>query len=172
MPDRPRVVVVNTTPLIALTAVGKLPLLSALYPDGILVPDDVWLEYQAGSPAHRVADLAAIAVLRRTRLADPRRAQLLADLDPGEAAVIALGQERHADLLIIDERLGRRHARRLGFGVTGTVGVLLRAKQMALLDRIGPILGSLRARGLHLGDEIVREALFVAGESRTGTTKS
>ena len=164
MRDRPRIVVVNTTPLIALTAIGKLPLFGALYPDGVLVPDDVWLEYHAGNCGHTVADLGAIAVLRRTHLADPRRALLLSDLDPGEAAVIALGQERHAHLLIIDERLGRRHAKRLGFEVTGTVGVLLRAKQMGLVQRVGPMLRALRTHGLYLDDAVIRGALQAAGE--------
>lgn len=45
-------------------------------------------------------------------------------LDPGEAAAIALAVERHADLLLIDERIGRRIAIDAGLAVAGTLGIL------------------------------------------------
>lgn len=164
MPDHSRIVVVNTTPLIALAAIDQLQLLALLYPDGILVPDDVWREYHAGSSGHTAVALDAIPALRRTHLADPRRAQLLSDLDPGEAAVIALGQERNADLLIIDERLGRRHDMRLGFKVTGTLGILLRAKQMGLIPNLETMIRNLRRHGLYLGDAVIQAVLRAARE--------
>lgn len=166
MPDeRPQIVVVNTTPLIALTALQLLPLLGPpLYPAGVLVPDEVWREYYTDRGSHQVADLAALPGLRRTSLADPRRAKLLCDLDPGEAAVIALGQELNAGLLIIDERLGRRHAMRLDFKVTGTLGVLRRAKTFGLISRLAPLIGAMKANGLRLGDDVVREALRAVNE--------
>lgn len=45
-------------------------------------------------------------------------------LGEGEAAVIALAELLHADLLLIDERKGVRAARSQGFRVTGTLGLL------------------------------------------------
>jgi predicted nucleic acid-binding protein len=44
-----------------------------------------------------------------------------------------MAQELHARLVILDERLARRHARRLGLPMTGTLGVLLRAKEQKLI---------------------------------------
>ncbi|NJM55821.1 MAG: hypothetical protein HC841_07965 [Verrucomicrobiae bacterium] len=41
--------------------------------------------------------------------------------------MLALAEEHDARLVIIDERKGRRYAERLGFGFTGTVGILLLA---------------------------------------------
>jgi uncharacterized protein len=50
----------------------------------------------------------------------------------GEA--IQLAEEQHADLLLIDERKGRRRARQRGLKTTGTLGVLLSAGELRLID--------------------------------------
>jgi hypothetical protein len=97
-------------------------------------------------------------------LHDPRRADLLSDLDRGEAEVLALAQELHASLLILDERLARRHARRLGLSLTGTLGVLLRAKEHQLVSAIGPVIEAMRRWGIRLGEPLVQEVLKLAGE--------
>ena len=97
---------------------------------------------------------------------DPRRADLLlSDLDRGEAEVIALAQELNADLAIVDERLARHHARRLGLTLTGTLGVLLKAKELGFVPAVGPLIDQLRLGGIRLGDAVVAEALKLAGES-------
>jgi predicted nucleic acid-binding protein len=89
---------------------------------------------------------------------------LLSDLDRGEAEVIALAQELNADLVIVDERLARRHARRLGLTLTGTLGVLLKAKERRLVPAVGPLISQLRQDGIRLDDALVAEALDLAGE--------
>ena len=92
------------------------------------------------------------------------RADLLADLDRGEAEVIALAQELHADLVVIDERLARRHAKRVGLTLTGTLGILLKAKERKLLPKVAPVVEELRQGGIWLSDAVVTEALRLAGE--------
>lgn len=89
----------------------------------------------------------------------------MTDLDRGEAEVIALAQEHRADLVILDERLARLHARRLGLAMTGTLGVLLRAKEQGLVTAVAPVISDLRQGGLRLSDAIVAEALRLAGEA-------
>ena len=63
---------------------------------------------------------------------------LVKQLDRGEAAVITLAIEQSIALVVIDERRGRILARALGLRVTGSVGILLRAKQEKLLTSIKP----------------------------------
>jgi predicted nucleic acid-binding protein len=97
-------------------------------------------------------------------LQDPGRADLIADLERGEAEVLALAQERNADLVIIDERLARRHANRLGMRLTGTLGMLLKAKQLGMIEAVAPVIDQLRQGGIRLGDDVVTEVLRLAGE--------
>jgi len=96
MPERPQSVVVNTTPIIALALIGKLGLLRQLYGQ-VVTPSAVRAEVLAGgSTAVGWVELHDAAWLRVVSLQDPRRADLLADLDRGEAEVIALAGMRQA----------------------------------------------------------------------------
>ncbi len=95
---------------------------------------------------------------------DPGRADLLSDLDRGEAEAIVLAQDLNAELLIMDERLARRHAQRLGLTLTGVLGVLLKAKQQGLVPLVKPLIEQLRQGGIWLSDALVDEALKLAGE--------
>jgi uncharacterized protein len=164
MPDRPRLVVVNTTPIIALSLIGRLDLLHKLY-DHVFLPAAVQDEVFAGGAASigsrelREADWLEVVPLQ-----DPGRADLIADLERGEAEVLALAQERNADLVIIDERLARRHANRLGMRLTGTLGMLLKAKQLGMIEAVAPMIDQLRQGGIRLGDDVVTEVLSLAGE--------
>jgi uncharacterized protein len=164
MPDQARLVVVNTTPIIALSLIGELDLLRLLY-DQVVVPSAVEAEVLAGDrDGIGRSELQHASWLRVASLQDPRRADLLADLDRGEAEVLALAQELNADLVIIDERLARLHAKRVGLTLTGTLGVLLRAKQLGHVKAVAPLIHRLRQGGIHLSDLVVAEVLALADE--------
>ena len=102
--------------------------------------------------------------IRTLSLQDSRRAVLLSNLDRGEAETIALALEQNADLLIMDERLVRRHASRLGLTLTGSIGILLKAKQVRHITAIKPLLSQLEQGGIHLSQSPVSKALQEAGE--------
>ena len=164
MPDGSRIVITNSTPIIALALIDQVELLRHLYTE-VLIPPAVQTEVMAGgSSGIGMVQLQQASWLRTQALLDSRRADLLADLDRGEAEVIALAQELNADLVIIDERLGRRYAKRLGLTLTGTLGVLLRAKEQRLISAIGPLIEQLRHGGIRLSDAVVAEALKLANE--------
>jgi len=55
-------------------------------------------------------------------------------LDKGEKHTLDMAQKYHADWVVIDEKIGRNMAEYLGLQVTGTLGVLLKAKQQGLIS--------------------------------------
>jgi predicted nucleic acid-binding protein len=143
---------------------GQWQLLRQLYGE-IIIPPAVRSEVEAGGMSgHGAFELENSPWIRVVYLTDPREADLIPDVDRGEAEVIALAVELKADVVIIDERLGRRHALRLGLPLTGTLGILLKAKQRGLVTSICPLIKRLRDGGIWLADKIVAETLRQAGE--------
>ena len=161
MPEGP--VVVNNTPLVALWSLGRLDLLPALLGE-IWIPPAVHEEFLAADPVLRRADLEDATWIHVTPLANPRRALSYVGLDRGEAEVLALAEEREARLVVIDERRARQVARRMGFALTGTLGLLLLAKEESLLESLAEAISSLEAAGLHLSRPLVTRVLELAGE--------
>jgi len=165
LPTLNHLVVCNATPIISLSLIGQLALLEKLY-SNVVIPPAVVSEVLAGGRKHiGVSEFQQADWLEQRPLIDPRRADLLVDLDRGEAEVIALAQELNADLVIIDERLGRWHGQRLGLSITGTLGVLLKAKQIGFIPELAPLITSLRDGGIYLGDNVVAQVLQLANEA-------
>jgi predicted nucleic acid-binding protein len=80
MPDRPRLVVVNTTPIVALSLIDQFDLLQKLY-GRVSVPAAVQAEVLAGGMTGvGVRELREAAWVDVVSLRDPSRADLIADL--------------------------------------------------------------------------------------------
>jgi predicted nucleic acid-binding protein len=89
---------------------------------------------------------------------------LLVDLDAGEASVIQLAPDRGIRLVCIDEKLGRRQAEALGLRVAGTLGLLRKAKQVGIVDRVRPIIEKMRSEGVWYSESLVNTVLKSIGE--------
>ena len=72
--------------------------------------------------------------------------------------------EQNAERILIDERLGRRHAQRLGLSVTGVLGILLRGKTEGYVDTIEPLIKVLLEGDIRFSKTLVERALKMAGE--------
>ncbi|HEX2643847.1 MAG TPA: DUF3368 domain-containing protein [Thermoanaerobaculia bacterium] len=161
MPDGP--VVLNNTPLVALWSIGRLDLLRELFGE-VIIPLAVEAEFLAIDRSVREKSLADAPWVRTVGLAQPRRALAFAGLDQGEAEVLALAEERDARLVVLDERKARRFAERLELPLTGTLGLLLSAKETGLIDSVALLIDSIRDAGLYLRNDLVRRVLELAGE--------
>ena len=82
----------------------------------------------------------------------------------GEAEVVALAEEVKADLLLIDDKKGRRFAELKGFKVVGVAGFILKAKKLGLIAEIKPEFIKMRQAGIRISDSIYRESLTLAEE--------
>ena len=63
---------------------------------------------------------------------------LVTELGAGEREAISLATEFQDSLVILDDGLARRYARLLNVSFTGTLGVLLKAKQKGYLAEVTP----------------------------------
>jgi predicted nucleic acid-binding protein len=86
--------------------------------------------------------------------------RLEAELDLGEAEAIVLAKEEHADLLLSDEKLGRRIALREGLRVSGLLALLVEAKRRGLVQSVREITGLLETKAGFRVSEVVKSALF------------
>jgi len=158
-------VVCDTGPLIALAKVDQLQLLEQLFGD-VEIPQAVHRELLAKSgPESARLDRALASFVQVKTLPDFAVAVKSATLRlaPGEQQAVALAHELRT-LLVMDERLGRAAGRRLGLSVTGSVGVLIRAKERGLVAAVRPLLDGIRQRGYWLSDALVDAAAKLAGE--------
>lgn len=157
-------VVSNTSPLLYLHQLGKLDLLPALYSQ-VLVPASVVEELDAGRAAgHDVPNIAALPWARVVSSPTLALLALATDLGKGEAEAIAIAHERNA-LLILDDGLARRHAKLVGVTLTGTLGVLVKAKTAGHLSEVAPVVSRLTELGFRLSDQTRDAVLKLANES-------
>ena len=140
------IVVSDTSPLSGLAIVGKLSLLRALYGQ-IVIPEAVASELRRGGQDEpriaQVLSLSWVEIKPSTNHSLIDELQTIYKLDKGESEAITLALELTADALLIDERLGRREASRLGLAITGMLGVLLAAKKQNLVSAVRPIVDAL-----------------------------
>lgn len=160
----PRLVVLDAGPLIHLDELGQLRLLDGFAE--VLIPSVVWAEVCSHRPLLSLSSVPGAQILDAVEPA-PDRLQsvpLLADLHPGERAALALLLEHHEGMLLTDDDAARRSAETLGFGVTGTLGLLLRGVRRGRLSpaEAASILRDIRAQStLHVSRALITRCLAV-----------
>ena len=156
-----RKVIVNTTPIIALASVGQLNLLKKIYEE-IIIPEAVDNEIMSEPAKTLVSTSNWIRVEKIKGIT--QKNSFSARLHEGEVEVILLAQELNADLLIMDDNAAKKTAKYLGLTVTGTMGVLLKAKEKGLISEVKPLLNGLLEDGLYVSATVQNYVLEQAGE--------
>lgn len=135
------IVVSDTSPITNLAAINQLDILRQLYGD-IIIPHAVYHEMVSlSSSVHGTYEVQTFSWIKTYQVIQQDQVnQLLEKLDQGEAEGIILALELEAELLLIDERKGRKIAKSLGLNVTGILGILIEAKRKKLVNKIKPIL--------------------------------
>jgi predicted nucleic acid-binding protein len=85
-------------------------------------------------------------------------------LDKGESSAIALAFEINDVMLVLDDLKARKEAQKLGFRITGTLGVLFSAKQKNVINSLKFYLDKLRETDFRIADNIVSELLNRSNE--------
>lgn len=161
-------VICDVSPVQYLHQAGLLDILPLRY-GAITIPAAVADELREGRL--RGVDLPAFESLDWMRIRQPAGRLLLpiiTDLGAGEREVLALGTETPDSLVILDDALARRYARLLNLTLTGTLGVVLKAKETGLLPAVAPVLDRLQKLRFRMDPETRLAVLRLAGEAQSG----
>lgn len=158
-----RKIISNTTPILSLLKINKLEILKELYGQ-VIIPNAVYQEIEEGKHKEYYKDLTKIDWLIIKRIKDESSRDYFVDLDDGEAEVLILAKELNADLVILDEILGRRYAKVLKYKLTGTLGVLLKSKEKGIIKSLKLLLTELTEKGTWLNPKLIKEVLKIANE--------
>ena len=157
----------NTGPIIALAKIRCLSILKTMFSE-ILIPPIVYRELLGKSGGEWEEIESALNDF--IRVMEPNHSDnatelAIADLDEGERQVIKLASNmRENVLLLIDDKAGREAANRLNIPITGTIGILLLAKEKGVLTNVIKLMDKLRNSGYWLSDELIEIAKKLAKE--------
>jgi predicted nucleic acid-binding protein len=142
-------VIADTSCLIALSKVEAIELLNELYEE-IYITEEIALEFGESLPEWVIIE----------NVKNKKYQQLLdLYLDLGEASAIALALEKVDVLLILDDLKGRKEAEKLGFRITGTLGILFKAKKEGLITELKSYIEKLKAVGFRISPKIEEDIL-------------
>lgn len=151
------IVVSDTSPINYLLLINQIDLLPRLFQQ-IIVPDVVRDEMVDPSAPlflqQWIANPPPWFTVQTVSVVD----ETLDALDPGEQAAISLAQTLPADLLIIDERLGRRIASERGIPIIGTLGILDDASSRGLIE-LSDTIARLQQTNFRISHRIIEKLL-------------
>lgn len=144
-----KIIISDTSCLIALSKIEKLDLLKDLYYE-IIITKDVQQEFGGLLP-----DWVLI-----TEVKDKQRQKDLEErLDKGEASSIALALEIDNTTLIIDEIKGRKIAQSLKIDIIGTIGIIILAYKKGLISDVISTILLLTNKGFRLSDNLISKII-------------
>ena len=149
-----RKIIADTSCLIILSKIKELRLLKLLYGE-VLITDTIAKEFAEPLPDWII--VCPIILNENVFLFEKR-------IDKGEASAIMLALEIPNSTIIIDDFKGRSLAKELGIKVTGTLGIIILAKNKKLIPSIKPMLEKIKETNFYISNELEKEALVLAKE--------
>ena len=157
-----RRVVVNTTPLIALSEIGKLNILKDMYGE-IFIPKAVYDEVKL-EPAYSEVN-SSLDWINVVDIDNNVYAKMFCTrLHAGEVEAIMYAIDTKADLIVLDDKLARKTAKYMGLTVTGTLGVVIKAKEIGYIEAVKPIMNMLIQNGLYISADVQKMVLDMVDE--------
>lgn len=151
----PKVVVSDTSTLILFHKIDELDLLKKVYGE-LFTTLEVAKEFGEKLPKW----------IKICKVSDKKYQIFLeTQIDIGEASAIALASEYEDVLLLLDDLRARKIALQLKFNITGTLGVIHKAKQQGIIDKIKPLIDKLLLTNFRVSDNIIQELLKLNNEN-------
>jgi len=144
-----KIIISDTSCLIALSKIKKLDLLNKLY-DDVFVTNDVYQEFGALLPKWII-----VADVKNKK----KQKQIENYLDKGEASSITLALEYKTATLIIDEKKGRKIAQSLNIKITGTIGLIILGFNKGVIPDVTSLILKLVNKGFRLSDDLMNKII-------------
>jgi len=151
MPD---VVISDTSCLIILSNIQELDLLKRVYKNVITTPEI----------ANEFGELLPSWVKIKSPIDVKKQHIFELQVDKGEASAIALALETPGSLLILDDLQARTFAEKLGIVITGTLGVIIKAKLNGIIPSVKPLLAKIKQTNFRISSALEEIVLKEAGE--------
>jgi predicted nucleic acid-binding protein len=147
-------IIVDTSCLIILTKINELDLLKLLY-SKIIITEEIAKEFGGILP-----DWIIVYPITKNNI----KLLFESKIDTGEASAILLALTMPNSTIIMDDLKGRTFAKQFKLNITGTIGVIIAAKNKNIILSIKPILNKIKATNFYISKEIEDEALLLAKE--------
>jgi len=147
-------VITDTSCFILLDKIGAFPILQTLYQNVVTTPE-IAAEFGKTLPGW-----INIQSVTNKKLQD----SYLSKVDIGEASAIALAMEIDSPLLILDDLKGRKLASQLNLQYTGTLGVLILAKQKGIIHLLGSYFQKIKNTNFRISPTLLQRILDELGE--------
>ena len=163
-------IVINTSPIIALVAgLGDLSILRHFYKSVVVTKEVADELLFSGLSNFAAKEFVTDTFLSKIENRQEISMMLRKVLDIGESSVIQYAIDHNIQTVCIDETTGRRIARLNGLSLTGSIGILIKAKQSGLVTKIKPVITKMQNQGIYLSDKVIEIALKQAGEFKEKT---
>lgn len=151
MPD---CVIVDASVLIILDKLGQIDLLQKIYPNIFTTPE---VSQEFNKPLPEWIKIESIQNQKYLKFIQTR-------VDLGEATVIALAAEKDNSLLVLDDLKARKLAQQLEIKMTGTLGIINKAKELHIIEKVKPLINRLRETDFRVSDNVIENLLKRNGE--------
>ena len=149
-----KIIISDTSCFIILTNIGELHLLQKLYSK---ITTTIEIATEFGEPLPDWVEILSVKSKDTQRLLEMQ-------IDNGESSAIALALEISDSLLILDDIKARKVATLLGLSITGTLGIIIKAKLEGIIPSVIPILNKIKQTDFRLSNEVESQVLKAAME--------
>lgn len=150
----PKIIVPDTSCLIFLEKIGEIQILKELY-SRVVTTNEITNEYIYSLP-------------KWIKISDAREKQyqkvLEQIVDKGEASIMVLALETAESVVAIDDLKARKLAKSLDLQVTGTLGIIVKAKKAGLIKSTKECITKLREVDFRISEKIAKEIIKLSGE--------
>lgn len=158
------IVVADTTPIISLMKAGQLELLQKLF-GVVCIPKAVYRELTENETFPEEIRIVQESEFLYVEEVDNEKSVTIlrsfTGLDAGESEAIILADEKHSDVLLMDEHKGRQVAKKMGIAITGTIGILTQAFDERMLTKkdVEECIEQMKESGIRISEKLYRKLL-------------